>query len=433
MIDEFGWRHFGELYADHEDSFWDGPVPLTSHYNNQYDPLEGCLRRALLDGDARWFELGDDLARHIRDIDVYHTDRDRSEFNGGLFWHTDHYLDAATVGHRSFSKHHAAAKGGVAGGGPSLGHVYTGGLLLHHRLTGDAASRDTLLEIAEWVMGLSAGPSSFLDALDLAFRREGYPVRSLAGLRSVIWTLSFTRATGNPIQTLLDAFETTRERRYLRRAERLIRRVATPRDDIVARDLGDVEATWSYTVVMRALARYLDLKRELDEPDATFGHARDTLLHYARFIPDGDPPYLGKPEILEFVNETWAAQDLRKVAILLQASAYAPEDVEAEHLRRVAFERFDIAWTQLHDFDEQHTRTRPIALVLQNVDVHQAHRERDTPLRHDARWRAPIADRPSGAGPLPTWRRVLQLLGQGLARSRPSSELRWIRSRLKNQ
>jgi hypothetical protein len=36
-IDEYGWRHFGEVYADHEAVNHTGPGELVSHYNNQYD------------------------------------------------------------------------------------------------------------------------------------------------------------------------------------------------------------------------------------------------------------------------------------------------------------------------------------------------------------------------------------------------------------
>ena len=34
------------------------------------------------------------LARHVVDIDIYHTTNDKSAYNHGLFWHTEHYVDA---------------------------------------------------------------------------------------------------------------------------------------------------------------------------------------------------------------------------------------------------------------------------------------------------------------------------------------------------
>ena len=106
VIDEYGWRHFGEIYADHEAVFHKGPNLLVSHYNNQYDPIAGCAFQFLRSGDWRWWLLMHELALHVRDIDVYHTDEDKSAYNHGLFWHTYHYVDAGTSTHRSYPHPH---------------------------------------------------------------------------------------------------------------------------------------------------------------------------------------------------------------------------------------------------------------------------------------------------------------------------------------
>ena len=81
-IDEFGWRHFGELYADHEKALAPELEYFVSHYNNQYDPINGFLSQWLCSGDERWFTLASDLASHVADIDVYHTDKDKPEYSG---------------------------------------------------------------------------------------------------------------------------------------------------------------------------------------------------------------------------------------------------------------------------------------------------------------------------------------------------------------
>ena len=104
IIDEYGWRHFGDIYADHEAVGHTGEKPLVAHYNNQYDVIHGAMIQFWRSGDQRWFELAADLARHVIDIDIYHTEEDRLAYNGGLFWHTDHYLDAGTATHRAYSK-----------------------------------------------------------------------------------------------------------------------------------------------------------------------------------------------------------------------------------------------------------------------------------------------------------------------------------------
>src|SRR5262245_15477626 len=142
IIDEYGWRHFGDLYADHEAVGHTGETPLVAHYNNQYDVIYGAIVQYLCGGDRQWFDLARDLARHVIDIDIYHTQEDRPAYNGGLFWHTDHYLDAVTATHRSYSKATLANRGFRSyGGGPSNEHNYTSGLLLYYFLTGDVTAR----------------------------------------------------------------------------------------------------------------------------------------------------------------------------------------------------------------------------------------------------------------------------------------------------
>ena len=143
IIDEYGWRHFGEIYADHESV---GPAaelePLVSHYNNQYDAIGGFATRFLLTGDHRWWTLADELAAHVTNIDLYHTKDDRAAYNGGYFWHTQHYLPAHTATHRAYSK-----RATNWGGGPSNEHNYTSGLMLHYFLTGSESSRAAVLQL----------------------------------------------------------------------------------------------------------------------------------------------------------------------------------------------------------------------------------------------------------------------------------------------
>jgi len=106
VIDEYGWRHFGDIYGDHEAILHTehGPKPRVSHYNNQYDAIGGFAVHWLRSGDPRWFRQMNELASHVRDIDIYNTDEDKAAYNHGLFWHTYHYVDADTGTHRSYPK-----------------------------------------------------------------------------------------------------------------------------------------------------------------------------------------------------------------------------------------------------------------------------------------------------------------------------------------
>ena len=167
IIDEYGWRHFGDLYADHEAVGHTGPQPLVAHYNNQYDVIYGAIVQYLRGGDRRWFELMADLARHVIDIDIYHTRKDRSEYNGGLFWHTDHYLDAGTATHRTYSKASLNVRDASSyGGGPSNEQNYTSGLLHYYYLTGDETAREAVLSLGDWVIAMDEGSRQPFGSID---------------------------------------------------------------------------------------------------------------------------------------------------------------------------------------------------------------------------------------------------------------------------
>ncbi len=75
-IDEYGWRHFGDIYGDHEAIYHTGPAPMVSHYNNQYDPVAGFAYQLMRSGDLRWLRHMEELAQHVIDIDIYHTTHD---------------------------------------------------------------------------------------------------------------------------------------------------------------------------------------------------------------------------------------------------------------------------------------------------------------------------------------------------------------------
>jgi hypothetical protein len=354
VIDEYGWRHYGEVYADHEAAYFDGPPPVVSHYNNQYDVIHGALLQYWRTGDARWFDLLDPLARHVRDIDVYHTTRDRAAYSGGLFWHTDHYRDAATATHRGYSRANRRP-GHAYGGGPSNEHNYTTGLLHYYFVTGDPGAREAVLGLADWVLAMDDGRRNVLGLLD-----DG-PSGLASGTRSPAYH-GPGRGAGNSVNALLDAWLLTGRPHYLAYAETLIRRCVHPADDIARHDLLDVEERWSYTVFLVALARYLDVKAEAGGLDGMFRYARAALLHYAAWMADHEEPYLDHPEKLEYPTETWAAQELRKANVFRLAARRAPEPLHGRLLRRgAAFA--ERAWRDLLRFESRGV-ARSLALVL---------------------------------------------------------------------
>ena len=67
--------------------------------------------RFMQTGDARWWSAMCELAAHVTDIDLYHTTDDRAAYNGGYFWHTQHYATRAPrrIAPTRGSRYHPAA------------------------------------------------------------------------------------------------------------------------------------------------------------------------------------------------------------------------------------------------------------------------------------------------------------------------------------
>ncbi|MDB4476066.1 hypothetical protein N9052_00630 [bacterium] len=377
-IDEYGWRNFGELWADHETDGYTGERLFVSHYNNQYDPLFGFIRQYLQSGDPRWFELANDLAFHNRDIDIYHTDQDRPEYNHGLFWHTDHYLEAATSSHRSYSRLQPADayEGHARGGGPGGQHCYTSGLLYHYLLTGDTASRDALFGLRGWIECVYEGSGTLMDVV-LAVKNRHRPdlKNQLTG------QYPLDRGIANYMHALMDCYVLERTPHTLQQLAWIIRHTVHPRDDVDARDLANVEDRWFYVVFLQALCRFLELKAENKAFDTDFSYARDSLLTYADWMVEHEHPYLEKPEVLEFPNHTWTAQDLRKANVLFAAALWSPDD-KAKYTQK-ALSLVDYVADSLKAEPSRHY-TRILALLMQNIAPTKA---------SDARLEAPIPER----------------------------------------
>ncbi|MEZ6130609.1 MAG: hypothetical protein R3C59_18130 [Planctomycetaceae bacterium] len=354
-IDEYGWRNFGDVHADHEQTHYAGDNVIISHYNNQFDMICGGILNLIVSGDSKWFDLFDPLARHVMDVDIYHTQEDRTCFNGGLFWHTDHYVDAHTATHRTYSRHNAHSDN--YGGGLSCEHNYTTGLLLYYFLTGSPAARESVLSLADWVIAMDDGSGTIFGLLD----------SGPTGLASATVFEDFHgpgRGAGNSINALVDAWTVTSDNRYLAKAEELIRRVMHPQQDCDALHLSDAEGHWSYTVCLTAVGRYLMAKRDAHQFDETYEYARQTLAHYGHWMAQNEQPALLQPEKLEYPTEAWAAQEFRKANALRIAACCCDNADEQLHMRRRADELNDAAWHDLYRFGQQHLTARCLSIVM---------------------------------------------------------------------
>ena len=369
IIDEYGWRNFGDVFADHETLHQQaGETPLISHYNNQYDPTYGFAQQFFNSGDTRWFELMDDLARHVVDIDLYHTDQDRAEYNGGMFWHTDHYLDAHTCTHRTFSKHNdTSSTPGQTGGGPGAEHCYTTGLMYHYYITGNERSRASVLQLAAWMAHQYEDRKNLLAQIWSVKKHEITKLKKLLkGEKPLPYTYPLTRGTGNYIVTLLDAYELTRDRHYLEKTETVIRATLHPGDDIASRNLENIEVSWSYVVLLLSLVKYLAVKEEIAERDDAYAYARDSLLAYTEWMLANERTYMSDPDILEFPNKTWDAQEIRKANLFLYASLLDREKSD-RYLQR-AREFMDHTIRELAQEETRHF-SRIQIILLQNYGL----------------------------------------------------------------
>jgi len=367
IVDEYGWRNFGDLYADHEAVGHEGPDIFVSHYNNQYDFIYGAFVHCLRGGDRRWYELMCDCARHVMDIDIYHTDDDKAAYNRGLFWHSDHYRTAATGTHRTYSRRNKT--GADYGGGPCNEHNYTTGLLHYHFLTGDPEARAAVLNLADWVIAMDDGSQTIFGLID-----DGP-----TGLASQTGASDYHkpgRGAGNSINALSDAYRLTWSRRYLAKAEELIQRCIHPRDDIAELKLiEDPEVRWFYLVFLQVLGKYLDLKLEMKEMDYGFFYARDSLLHYADWMAANEVPYKDVLDRVEIPTETWPAQDIRKCHVFHLAAKYGPPHRRKQFSEKASY-FFDRCLNDLLGFETAYL-TRPMVILTVYGSVHSYFQKQD--------------------------------------------------------
>ena len=430
VIDEYGWRNFGDIFADHETLYQPpGEAPLISHYNNQYDAIYGFARQFALTGDRRWFELMDDLARHVTDIDIYHTEEDRAEYNNGLFWHTDHYLPAHTATHRTFSRHNdTSSTPGQTGGGPAAEHCYTTGLMYHYLMTGQPDSRTAVLDLTQWMVNLHDGSRGLLAQL-LAVKKQEVPkLKALVrGEQPNTHRYPFTRGTGNYLTALVDAAILEPDNGWLEKAGQVIRDTIHPGDDITARNLLDVEIGWSYLILLSAIARFLWLKRQYKQIDESYLYTYEGFLKYAGWIKANERPFLQEPGQLEFANDTWVAQDIRKAMLLFNAAELA-KGAEAEGYHETARTWLEQTCRTLENSPEKHF-SRILIILAQNYGPQ--HSEYEDPTEHVT---ASSAGDHFAGRPLLTWgqlaARIIQRIGLGITQFRPARERAWLDARM---
>jgi len=263
QIDEYGWRHFGDTFADNEASpaemvrdfpeHYFGTQPI-SHFGNEYDVTYAIMLQGLRRQSPRWMWLADVMARHYADICIYHTDADgAAAYAHAPFSHTTHDTAAFRSTHRMYPSEAEQYRLQYASGGPNAGHCYVAGLAQHYYLTGDRVSREAFLEVAGW----SIHSPWFTEMM-----------------------MGDQRGIGDLLMTHVYAYAMTGQREYYDAAMAMIRYVKEPFSGLGG------------TLFAKAAGRFLDMKLENGEQDADYELARDTLMRFGDLyltLPDDEP------------------------------------------------------------------------------------------------------------------------------------------------
>lgn len=427
-IDEYGWRNFGDIFADHETLYQKADEPrYISHYNNQYDAVYGFARQFLISGDQRWFRLMDELARHVTDIDIYHTTEDRHEYNNGLFWHTDHYVDAHTATHRTYSSKNDPTGSAQIGGGPGPEHCYSTGLLYHYLLTGNEDSKTAVLELAQWMVYSHEGAGGLLEQLFFIKDLELPKLKALLrGEALACNRYPFTRGTANYINVLLDAHKLEPNQGWLIKAEHVIKATFHPADHIAAHKLLDAETGWHYLVLLSSLVNFLRVKAEYQQFDEAYRYTQQSFIHYSRWMLQNEQPFLDNANQLEYPNHTWVAQDLRKAMLLFIAKKLDPDNAEAYQTKATFFLNYVIN-TLEHSEERQLARLQIILLLVHGP--HLSHSFDAKLVNKQGLLQNPQKSRVLTKGKLLS--QICKRLLKGLCSFNPSKERVWLKLRLK--
>jgi len=262
-IDEYGWRHFGDTFADNEFSpaamvrdfpeHYVGRQPI-SHFGNEYDVCYGVMLQGLRRADPKWMWTADVMCRHYADVCIYHTDAEPSEaYRHGPFTHTTHDTAALRSTHRMYPSETGKYGLQYASGGPNAGHCYVASLAQHYYLTGDRTSREAFLEVADWTV------------------ESPWFTRMMMGDK---------RGIGNFLMTHVYAYQMTKDPRYYRAAVKMIDHVQEPFEGLGA------------TLFVKAAGRFLDMKIENGQRDADYRKALEKMLLLGDFyltLPEEKP------------------------------------------------------------------------------------------------------------------------------------------------
>jgi hypothetical protein len=243
--DLYGWLNYGDHYRG-------GSKNRRTFGNNELDFSRVMLLEFLRRGtpDRLAFDNGRAMARHLMDVDIYHTDRDLPFANHGVRKHdADEWADHSRP--------------------PNLSHFWLSGLSLWHHLTGDPGAEEALLEVGRWLAAFERDP-------------KGQP--------GILDHCNEIRSRGWAILGSLDLYDLTGDVAWIERARRIVHgMVVEPlgtgsflwSGNEFRKGYGGDVVPWQMAYVTEALGRYLWTKRDRGEEDPK---ALDALLRMCAFL-----------------------------------------------------------------------------------------------------------------------------------------------------
>jgi hypothetical protein len=136
-------------------------------------------------------------------------------------------------------------------------------------------------------------------------------------------------------------------------------------------------------VFLQVLGRYLDLKQELGEIDHGFHYARESLLHYARWMVSNEVPYKDVLHKVLIPTETWPAHDIRKCHVFHLAAKWSASGEPEPFTERADF-FFGRCLDDLLSFETAYL-TRPLVILSVYGHAHAYYRRHGGTLGQD--WR----------------------------------------------
>jgi len=164
---QYGMENFGD------DTFEWGYGPVYTFWSNQEDDrTHGMLMQYVRSGDLRWWELGEQAARHYRDVDCIAASPGRPDRLGGPIHHNNrHFVSEGWVADHTYAS-------------ASTGHSWIEGLIDYWLLTGDLLAGEAAVRMGDWYVrkvdafqfgagGQERGQGWTLTALTSIYRATG--------------------------------------------------------------------------------------------------------------------------------------------------------------------------------------------------------------------------------------------------------------------